>query len=471
MRKTRTNQGVATASPSPERRGPSREPDRRTFTDRFLQSLKRSEFAGRRIVYDDVVPGLGAHKLQTQVSFVLVARAPGAKYPTRMPIGEYSPLTDAEQRAAKAKYAALPTEQRSRLGFDEYVLQTYGATTLIAAREKARKWRMMLKAGVDPRTVEARERAAAQAAASNRFKTVCEQYIARELPTQRCGARVARVLRTQVLPHLGARPIADISHRDVIAVTDAIVMRGARAFARNVFDAIRGVFSFAVARGIVAASPCAMIKPSKIIGAKAIKTRVLDDGELRRVWAAAGAAAYPFGDLVRALMLTGTRLNEMAGARWREVDLERRVFVVPAERFKSNVPHMIPISDDLLALFEGLPRFQRGDHLFSASFGERPVTGFSWGKRQIDARVGAIPPWSYHDLRRTFRTKLSELRVPEPICELAVGHSKRGLIKVYDQHRFEVELREAFDAWAARLRSIVTPPPDNVVHMQKAGAP
>jgi len=446
----------------------AREPARKTLTDRFLRSLKQSAFTGRRIVYDTEVRGFGVHVLKSQLSFVLVARPPGRKQPTRMALGEYAGLTPTEHKAADRRYKALPADERAKLSFDEYLLQTYGPVTLAGGREKARLWKRHLRAGIDPRVVEARERATAQAAAGNLFGAVTENFITRELSKQRRGHVVERILRKEVLPGWKGRPIADVGHRDVREVVDKVVERGAPRYAHNVFDAIRAVFAFAVDRGILDASPCAMLKPAKIIGAKAIRTRVLSDSELRAVAAVANELDYPFGRLVQVLLLTGCRLNEVAGARWPEFDLEARTWTIPAERFKSGAQHVVPVADDLMAVLDGLPRFHRGDHLFSSTFGQTPVSGFAKAKARIDKRVGAVPRWTFHDIRRTVRTRLAELRVPDHIAEIVIGHARKGLARIYDQHKYAAEVRDALTLWAARLHSIVSPPPaTNVVEMQQ----
>jgi integrase len=80
--------------------------------------------------------------------------------------------------------------------------------------------------------------------------------------------------------------------------------------------------------------------------------------------------------------------------------------------------------------------------------------------------LGELKPWRIHDLRRTARTNLAALGVPDLVAEMILGHAKRGLQRVYDQHRYEPEMREALEKWAARLRSIVTPPPANVVPLK-----
>src|SRR5262249_45038685 len=128
------------------------------------------------------------------------------------------------------------------------------------------------------------------------------------------------------------------------------------------------------------------------------------------------------------------------------------------------------LSDAALAIIETLPRFNRGDHLFTSTYGEKPITGFSRGKRCIDEQMLGAAPWVVHDIRRTVRTRLASLRVPNLVAEMVIGQGRKGLQRVYDQHTYESEMREALELWAARLWDIVTPPPDNVVRLKKERA-
>jgi hypothetical protein len=80
--------------------------------------------------------------------------------------------------------------------------------------------------------------------------------------------------------------------------------------------------------------------------------------------------------------------------------------------------------------------------------------------------MGNPEPFKLYVLRRTVRTRLASLRVPDSVAEMVIGHGKRGLGRVYDQHRYLDEMHEALELWAARLRDIVTPPPENVVSIE-----
>jgi integrase len=70
-------------------------------------------------------------------------------------------------------------------------------------------------------------------------------------------------------------------------------------------------------------------------------------------------------------------------------------------------------------------------------------------------RLGAVEPFVFHDLRRTMRTGLSALPITDIVKELVIAHTQKGLHRVYDQHKYDAEKRQALDLWAERLMAIV----------------
>src|SRR5262249_3184759 len=142
-----------------------------------------------------------------------------------------------------------------------------------------------------------------------------------------------------------------------------------------VFSHARSLFNWAINRGSYGLehSPCDRVKVGDLVSRrKQPRQRVLDDDELRCLWKATGRMGYPWRQLFRVIILTGTRKTEAAGARWREFDLAKAVWLVPPERFKSNAAHLV-LSADAIAVLATVPRFKRGDHLFSFSYGETPA--------------------------------------------------------------------------------------------------
>ena len=425
------------------------------FTDRTIKALKPKK--GHR--YDKMdfgsgsIAGLGVRVEESGSKvFVLIKRFPGSPNPVRRVLGDYPIMSLADARA------------------------------------KAADWVKLIGKGIDPRQEEERERLAKLRKQADTFEGVAGKFVATKLKTQRRGYVVERIVRNELIPHWSKRPISDISHRDVREVVEAVVKRGANAYARNVLDAAHAVFRFALARDLIDHNPCRQLNRQEIVGKRHHRERTLTDAELRALWRAASRLPYPFGPLYLLLLLTGTRRDEAAGARWREFDLQKKLWTIPAERFKSETEHEVPLSDAACATLESLPRFKRGDHVFSARFGEAPIRGFGKAKARLDRRMqrtlqalerqrGHDSPHSVkldgfvnHDIRRTVRTRLSGLKVQDHIAELVIGHGRKGLQRVYDQHRYLDEKREALDKWAAYLRDLIEPTPANIVKLEKARA-
>jgi integrase len=409
--------------------------EKKNLTDRLLKALKPAPVGKTYDVRDTVVPGFRVRVSETgRCTFILLTRFPGSSNPTRRAIGEY------------------------------------GAMTLAQARETAQDWHRLIARGVDPQFEQERQRQAALRQQENSFAFICEEYIKRHVRKTRKAAEVESDLRREFIPILGARPITDITQHDVVAIIDEVVDRGTPYQAHNLLGHIRTMYNWAIARGIygIERSPCDRLKPAAVIGKKLARQRILNEVEIRAFWTSTETLGYPYGPLLRLLLITGQRLREVGEARWTEFDLQKKLWTISATRMKADAAHVVPLSPEAIKILEALPRFHHGDHLFSTTFGAKAVDGFAKAKDKVDGEMlkhlPAPPaPWVFHDLRRTMRTGLSALPVPDLVRELVIAHTKPGLHKVYDQFAYLGEKRQALDLWAGRLRDIVEPPAANVV--------
>ena len=110
------------------------------------------------------------------------------------------------------------------------------------------------------------------------------------------------------------------------------------------------------------------------------RERVLTDVELAAVWRAAASEGYPFGHMVRLLMLTGCRRDEVRDAPWSEIDLQAREWSIPARRTKNGRDHLVPIVDQVAAILEKMPRIKGArpsvhDHGRHADLRPREIQG------------------------------------------------------------------------------------------------
>jgi integrase len=346
------------------------------------------------------------------------------------------------------------------------------SVTLAEARDKAREWITLAERGIDPAEQQRQGKIAEQRRRQSTFKAVVEAWLmSDEVTKTRTANSLAREMRGEFVTIWGDRALTDVTASDVAAAIRAKAT-SAPAQARNLLGHLKRFFGWVVAQHAfgLEASPVAALKPDRLVGKQVIRKRVLSDDELRALWQATDALDYPFGPLVKLLVLTGQRRSDVSDARWPEFDLAKKLWSIPAERYKTDAPHVVPLSDDMVAILEHLPRFNRGDCVFTTSFGVRPASGFSWLKARLDKLLeGKVAgPWILHDIRRTVRTNLSALPIADNVRELTIGHAQPGLHAVYDQHSYINEKRHALTLWAARLRDIVAPPPPaDVLPMRK----
>lgn len=435
------------------------------LTERRIAALQPDPAGKRRPeLRDSQVPGLIVRMAAKRRVYAVHCRFPGVKHPTRRVIGEV------------------------------------GALTLDTARDVARQWLDLIRKGIDP-AAEARrreddERRACEAARVQdecRFERVAADYLKRKVAGQRRAREAERIIRNELIPAWGDKPVVEIIRRDVVTLVEAIDDRPAPIYAQLVFAHARSLFNWAINRGIYGLehSPCDRVRVGDLVSRrKQPRQRVLSDDELRCLWKATGQLGYPWRQLFRLLLVTGTRKTEAAGARWREfLDLDdpgKARWQIPAERFKSNATHLVPLSVDALALVATVPRWKHGDHLFSFSYGERPALALHQAKVRLDRWMlrylraltrlrGGDPaqvklePWVVHDLRRVVRTKLAALEVNDTVAEACLGHGRRGLQRVYDLHGYLPQMRKALTLWADELGRIVSPPPtdDKVVTLPR----
>jgi hypothetical protein len=461
--------------------------DKQYLSDRTLKALAPAKAGCRYEKWDTKLPGFGVRVgdeidasrrgKAARIAFILYARFPRSPSPTRRVLGQYGPLS------------------------------------LKSARDKADEWLKLIRKGVDPAEQEERARLAEQVKRKNTFAAVAEDFIAEKLPGERNGKEVERDLRREFIPAWGGLPITDITDLQVIAIIKA-KKRTAPVQARNLLALVKRLFTWAIdqrAYGLLV-SPCGQLKPARLIGRKRRRDRVLSDDELFALWRAAKRMSYPAGLVYQLLTLTALRLNEVAGAAWSEFDPElvrlrnriaddeidklkqlpeqRKMWVIPAERMKGKnetaQQHAVPLTDDMLAILARLPRFKKGGpFLFSTTFGETSAWVGDKIKKELDTRMlrtlkamarkrgddpGAteLKPWVNHDIRRTVRTHLSRLRIPEEAREAVMAHVRPGIKGTYDLYDYLDEKREALTLWASRLRSIVEPAPMNVIKLHAA---
>jgi integrase len=333
---------------------------------------------------------------------------------------------------------------------------------LSAARDAARAALDKVDRGVDP--AEERKAAKAPPPMERTFGAIADSFLERHAKEKRSYDEVKRIIEKYVRPRWSTRAIDGISKPDIVDLLDDVKDNHGPVQARQVHAVIRKLFNWCLDRGVIGASPCVRI-PSP--GEAVARDRVLSDYELAAVWRAIGTFKDPHAGLFKLLILLGQRRTETAIMRWADVDLERRLWTLPAETVKTGNVHVVPLPEAATEIINAQTRL--GAYVFTFT-GTDPITGFSVPKKLVDERSG-VTGWTWHDLRRCLASGLARLGVGVHIIEMILNHKVGGIStvgRVYQRHQFLDERRTALEAWTRQIESVLNKKPGNVVTLQES---
>ncbi len=357
-------------------------------------------------------------------------------------------------------------QYRTKLGGQRRVsLGDPGTVKLDEARDKARDMLAQVRLGGDPHA--AQQDARRQAREAVRVSALVDGYLAAAAKRMRPRSLIEtkRHLSEHGKP-LHERIAAEVDRREVATLLASIAERSGGVTANRVRSSLSAMWTWAVMAGLQDANPVALTAKPAI---EASRERVLSDAELAATWHATGGDA-DHDRIVRLLMLTGCRRDEVGRMRWSELDGD--VWTLPALRAKNGLAHELPLPALAIAQLpprrtlpatavNDAPARQRG-----AVFGETEAgfSGWSRCKARLDARLAAGgaegAPWTLHDLRRTFVTRMNDMGVAEPhVIEALVNHhsgtAKRGVAGVYNRSAYREQKRTALTTWADHLAALV----------------
>jgi integrase len=397
-----------------------------------------------------------------------------------LPVGEH---TDASVPGLQLRVSAT-TAGRSRTWMLRFkfrgeksriVLGRHPTMSLAAAREIAFQLRQRAAEGIDPRRAIARklrqpsaESPGPSTHADHTISALAADFLARQVrPQLKRPEQVEQRLARHVLPQWGHRDARTIKPRDVNELTDTIADNGSPVEANRVKNVIGQLFSFAIVRGVVETSP--VIRGYLPGGREKPRERVLSDEELGVI------LNDPTGALrmqrtahsVLVLLATGARRGELARAEWKDVDLERRIWRIPAENSKNGLEHSFHITAIAYEHFSALRRLSEGSRwvMPASARVDRKTTGDNPIDPKLLTRSVArctsrlkllkVAPFTVHDLRRTVRTGLARVGVRPDIAERVLNHKLDKLLLTYDRHGYLDERRDALERWAAHLKTLV----------------
>ena len=372
-----------------------------SFTDAFIKSLKPA--ATRYDVYDKNLAGFGVRVSKSGTkSWVALSRNMERK--TRVTLGRYPqmPLAAARQRAMNA------------------LLE-------MADGEFKRSTNLQL------------------------FEHALDDWYEKDQRQNKSFIQVKNAMELHVRPSLKDFKLSNIEKRDIIRIIDRIAIK-APTQANRVLAFTRRFFNWCVARDLLAVSPANGIAKAKT---EISRDRVLSKNELTAVYNATFQMPYPFGPLFRILIFTGQRLNEVAGVKWPEIDLEAQKWELPRDRSKNKASHIVHLSDPVLDELNALVGPAQHALVFTTT-GTTPVSGFSKAKAKLD-QISGVSNWRLHDLRRSLATVATEELGFEPVVvDRILNHvngSVKGIAAVYQKGQYLEKRKTVLDVWAEYIQT------------------
>jgi integrase len=334
------------------------------------------------------------------------------------------------------------------------VLGQATAIKLARAREIAGELHARVRLGGDP----AAEKRALIERSSHSFGALAQQYLA----ARRSGVRPRSLPRIEHYIEVHAAPfdklpIESIDRRAVAERLAAIERASGGVAANRVRSALSAMFTWAIKEGLAASNP--------VIGTykrpEQVRDRVLSGEEVRRIWHALQIGEY--GTIVKLLILTGQRANEIAALSWPEIDFKANVINLPRERTKNGRQHIIPLAATARALLAEVPVREGRELVFGKGVG--PFSDWSNSKKKLDAAIAEgerpLPPWTTHDIRRTVATGMADIGIPPHIIEAVLNHvsgHKGGVAGIYNRSSYAAEKAAALARWDEHVRSIALVP-------------
>ena len=363
------------------------------------------------IVWDDEMPSFGVRLRSTKASYVVQYRVRGS-------------------------------QRRETLGDTRKV-------TLKDARRAASQRFAQVALGTDP---SAERRKAAEV--TPRFGTVVDRYLAAKKPTLRPNSWNAaqRYFKDYWKPFDSLR-LEEITQRRISALLGQLLAKRGRTAVARARGNLSALFTWAMREGLVGTNP--VIATNDPIAGTTERDRVLSDHEIRAIWAT--CRDDDFGRIVKLLLLTACRRDEIGGLSWHEVDLETGMLEIPGSRTKAKRALRLPLSPMALDVLKTCPPKEGRDFLFGQWGGA--FSRWAWEKLAIDKRMAEageqISPWRLHDLRRTAATRMAQY-APLHVVESVLNHSIGSkVMRTYNRYSYEAEKRDALCKWSDELSRIL----------------
>jgi len=336
-------------------------------------------------------------------------------------------------------------------------LGTYPDVSLAKARRLRDEARQLVADGEDPSAQRQEEKRAKVEAAANDFATVAREWLENVKPKWAAvyHSDTGKRFEAFVFPALGRRPIAQVTPKELLDVLRKIEARGTVETAHKVARACGQVFRYGIVTGRCERNPAADLRGALKARPKVKHMAALPAAELpdflRKIEAYDGELQTKLA--LRLLALTFVRTNELRGATWAELDLDKAEWTIPAERMKTKQPHHVPLSRQAVEDFRKLQALNgKWPWVFA---GRAPTTPMSKNTVLFALyRMGYHGRMTGHGFRALASTALNEMGYRPDVIERQLAHAEKNAVRAaYHRSQYLEERKTMMQQWADYLEA------------------
>ena len=335
-------------------------------------------------------------------------------------------------------------------------LGIFPVVSLVDARVRREEYRRLLSQGLDPKIHRDQKLASALAAASNTLEKVAHDWLCvkKSKVSADHGDDIWRSLQLHVLPYLGKQPIQHITAPMVIAVLKPIEAKGSLETVKRVCQRLNEVMVFAVNTGVIGgANPISGVKDAFIAPSKQHLPTLLPhqlDDLVKRIYGA--SIRLTTRNLMLWQLHTMVRPSEAAATEWVEIDLDQRLWTIPASRMKKKRQHTVPLSPEMIEILEEMRVISsRSTFIFPSEVKPQESMNSQTGNMALK-RMGYGGQLVSHGMRSLASTILNEHGFAPDIVESALAHTDKNTVRAaYNRAEYVDRRRDMMDWWSKRV--------------------
>ncbi|MDX1490331.1 MAG: integrase domain-containing protein [Pseudohongiellaceae bacterium] len=347
------------------------------------------------------------------------------------------------------------TKKRANLG-----LGTYPELSLADARQKALSFKSTLAKGADPKEARDEQRRKLSEAHQNTFEQISRKWLAlkKETVSKTYHDKIENRLELYAFPTLGKIPIHKLTAVSTIETIKPLAARGKLETVKRLCRWINEIMVYSVNTGLLHSNPLSGI--GKAFSApKVVNLPTLEPERLPDLMIAINQSRTKIVTrcLIEWQLHTMVRPSEAAGARWEEIDFKNALWTIPAERMKKKRSHIVPLSNQALAILEVLkPISAHREWLFPSDHNPRKSANSQSANRAIK-KMGFQGQLVSHGLRALASTTLNEQGFEPDVIEAALAHVDKNSVRAaYNRAKYLEKRRDMMNWWSDHIEKAAT---------------